>query len=219
MNRISLFLLWLLIAAKCAGASVTLSWQPPTNGAVDVTYIVAANANGVSWSIEGVQGTNYVMTGLAPGVRHMFQVFAVNPLGRSGGSNIASFTPSEIIEVEIPKVLSPTNLVGSGVLIGSGTVWTLGLKWTDPNTNAVSFVVSAKDPDGALLQQVKTSAKNAQIPGLAFGSTNAISVTAVDASGNESAPSETGIAIMDRITPIGLRSVEFNFKLLFPKTQ
>lgn len=201
--------------ARSFAASVTLSWLAPTNG-VDLTYVVAANANGVSWSVEGVTTTNYVMTGLSPGIRHMFQVFAVAPTGRSPGSNIASYTPSEAIEVVIPLVQSPTNLVASGVLIGSGTAWTLGVKWSDANTNAVSYLVNARSPEGTLLQQIKTTARNAQIPGLAFGSTNSISVTAVDSAGNESVPSETGIAVMDRIQQMNLRSAEYKFRILFP---
>lgn len=215
MKRILAICLLIASALRCLGASVTLSWQAPTNG-VDVTYIVAANANGVSWSIEGVKDTNYLMTGLSPGVRHMFQVFAVNPMGRSGGSNIASYTPSESIEVVIPIVQSPTNLVASGVLIGSGTAWTLGLKWSDANTNAVSYLVNARSPEGTLLQQIKTPSRNVQIPGLAYGSTNLVTVVAVDGSGNESASSETAIVVMDRFQVLNLRSADYKFRLLFP---
>jgi hypothetical protein len=209
------YLLFLLLSFRCLGASVTLTWDAPTNGIPD-SYIVAANANGVSWSIEGVTNRTYTMTGLSAGVRHMFQVFAVSPTGRSDGSNIASFTPSDPIVVEIPAMLPPTNLFASGVLFGSGTAWTLGLKWSDQNTNTAGFTVTAKTPEGIVLQVLKTTARNAQIPGLAFGSTNFVSIVAFDALGNESQASVSLIATMERTTDLNLKATTYTATLKAP---
>lgn len=208
-------LILLLLTFQCLGASVKLSWDPPTNG-IPESYIVAANANGVSWSIEGVTNTTYTMTGLSAGVRHMFQVFAVAPTGRSSGSNIAAFTPSEPIEVIIPSLQPPTNVFSSGVLFGSGTAWTLGIKWEDKNTNAVGFIVTASTPEGSILQQLKTTARNAQINGLAFGSTNLVSIVAYDATGNESAPSAPLTANMERTVDMKLKAVTYTTNLQSP---
>lgn len=192
-----------------------LAWDPPTNG-IPESYIVAANANGVSWSIEGVTNTTYTMTGLSAGVRHMFQVFAVAPTGRSSGSNIVSFTPSDPIEVIIPSLQPPTNVAAFGLLFGNGTTFTLATQWEDKNTNAVGFIVTASTPEGAILKQIKTASKNAQINGLAFGSTNLVSIVAYDATGNESAPSSPLIANMERTVDMKLKAVTYTTNLQSP---
>ena len=211
--------LTLLIAiaavARSFAASVTLEWEPPDKG-LPVTYTLLVNSEGTLKQIEGISELRHTVTNLAPGVKHMFQVVAVNQYGPGPASQILTYLASDPIEVEIPNLVAPTNIVTTGFLLGSQTSWTLGLKWTDQNTNTIGFVVRSRRPDGSLMNEVKTLARSVQLGLLPFGSTNTISVATYDALGNESPESEPLSVSMIRSAPFGLRAVKYETVLKLP---
>lgn len=209
------YLLALLATSlSCLGANVTLTWDPPERG-IPNTYTVYALASGQSWTVSGVTNTSVTLSNLVAGVRHSFFVVAVADAGTSPQSNIVSITPSEIIDVDIPAMESPSGLIYSGILLGNDLHWTLGIKWTHANTNAIGYRVLTKASDGSIVYDIKTTAKNAQIPKLPFGSTNTITVSAYDRLGNESQPSDPLTATVS-LTPLGLGAVQYNSVFQLP---
>lgn len=216
MKHILIFLLLAATALRCFAASVKLEWDPPEQG-LPVTYTLLINSEGNLSQIEGITELGLTVTNLAPGVKHMFQVVAVNDYGPGPGSQILSYIASDPIEVDIPVLQAPTNIISTGLLLGSQTSWTLGLKWTDPNTNSViGFIVRSRRPDGSVLGVTKTVARSVQVGQLPFGSTNTISIAAFDALGNESPESEPLSVSMVRSAPLGLRAVKYETVLKLP---
>lgn len=205
---------FILLTLQCIGASVTLTWDAPDRG-VPNTYTVFALAQGQSWTVPGITNTSVTLSNLVAGVRHSFFVIAIADAGTSPQSNIVSITPSEVIDVDIPVMEPPSNLIYSGILLGSDLHWTLGLKWTHANTNAIGYHVVTRTTDGSVIHDIKTTAKNIQIPKLPFGSTNTITVTAYDRLGNETAPSNPLIATVS-MTPLGLGAVQYNSVFQIP---
>ena len=215
MKLFLVILIAIAAVARSFAASVTLEWEPPDQG-LPVTYTLLINSGGTLKAIEGISELKHTVTNLAPGVKHMFQVVAVNEYGPGPGSQILSYVASDPIEVEIPVLKPPTNIISTGILLGSQTSWTLGLKWTDLNTNTIGFVVRSRRPDGSLMNEVKTLARSVQVGLLPFGSTNTISVATYDALGNESPESEPLSVSMVRSVPFGLRAVKYETVLKLP---
>lgn len=209
---LSLTLIWL---CRAAAASVSLAWDPPDQG-LPVTYTLYVNADGKVWQIEGIKDLGVTVTNLTAGVKHMFQIVAVNDFGPGPLSPIISFTPSIPIEVNIPVMKPPTNIVSTGVLFGSSSSWTLGLKWTDQNTNSIGFAVRSRRPDGTLINEIKTVGRSIQIGQLPFASTNVISIAAFDSLGNQSPESEPLSVWMNRAVPSGLRAVKYETVFQLP---
>ena len=210
--QLSLAVIWL---CRAAAASVSLAWDPPDQG-LPVTYTLYVNAEGRVRQIEGIKDLSLAVTNLTAGVKYMFQIVAVNDFGAGPLSSIISFTPSIPIEVDIPVMKPPTNLVSTGVLFGSGSYWTLGLKWTDQNTNSIGFAVRARRPDGTLINEIKTTGRSVQMGQLPFASTNLISIAAFDALGNQSPESEPLSVWMNRVVPSGLRAVKYETVFQLP---
>lgn len=211
-----LFSIFLLLSTglRCFAASVTLEWDAPDQG-LPVTYTLLINSDGTTSQVDGITELRHTVTNLATGL-HMFQIVAVNQYGAGPGSQILTYLASDPIEVEIPNLKAPTNIVTTGFLLGSQTSWTIGLKWTDLNTNTIGFVVRSRRPDGSLMNEVKTLARSVQVGLLPFGSTNTISVATYDALGNESPESEPLSVSMVRSVPFGLRAVKYETVLKLP---
>lgn len=200
---------------RSTAASVTLAWDPPDQG-LPVTYTLYVNAESKVWQIEGIKNLSITVTNLTAGVKHMFQIVAVNDFGPGPLSSIISFTPSIPIEIDIPVMKPPTNIVSTGVLFGSGSAWTLGLKWTDQSTNSIGFAVRSRRPDGTLINEIKTVGRSVQIGQLPFASTNVITIAAFDALGNQSPESEPLSVWMNRAVPSGLRAVKYETVFQLP---
>ena len=210
---LSIFLL-ISTGLRCFAASVTLEWEPPEQG-LPVTYTLLINSDGATNQVDGITELRHTVTNLTPGL-HMFQVVAVNQYGAGPGSQILTYLASDPIEVEVPVLKAPTNIISTGLLLGSQTSWTLGLKWTDQNTNTIGFVVRSRRPDGSLMNELKTVARSVQVGQLPFDSTNTISIASFDALGNESPESEPLSVSMVRSVPFGLRAVKYETVLKLP---
>lgn len=205
----------MLAAFQCAGASVTLAWDPPDNGEV-VTYTIYINSDGELSEVRGITGLEYTATNLVAGSKYMFQIAAENDFGESPRSNVLSMVASDPVEIEIPILKPPTNIVSTGTLFGSSTnSWTLGLKWTDQNTNGIGFVVRSRDSEGVILKELKTAGSSIQLAKIPFHQTNLISIAAYDSLGNESPESEQFLAVVKK-TITGLRSVKYESVFQLP---
>ena len=108
---------------------VTLSWTAPANtyGTVITDYIVERSTGG-SWVTvsDGVSADTFTtVTGLTNGVTYQFRVHAINSIGPSLLSNVASATPNPAPAVPgVPIELAAT--AGNGIVT---------LSWTAPDPN------------------------------------------------------------------------------------
>ncbi len=102
-----------LTAAASGQTEINLSWTAPSNpgGAPVRGYRIEISSDaGESWSdlVQNTEGseTTYMHTGLAPKTTHHYRVSAINPVGASAPSNVASATTG--VEFRAPGV--PTNV-------------------------------------------------------------------------------------------------------------
>ena len=117
-----------LIASPGNGV-VTLSWTAPANtyGTPLTDYIIERNRDGVWTNVnDGVSTDTFTtVTGLSNGVTYQFRVHAINTVGTSLLSNIASATPN-------PAPAAPAVPTGLSATAGNGIVT---LSWTAPDSN------------------------------------------------------------------------------------
>lgn len=119
MKRIIAILL--ALAANASAADVTLEWDPnPEPEVVGYTLRGISATDGASDVRATIfsPGTQYTVTGLAPGATYTFTVTAFSPDAESGPSNEVSYTvPVPIPPPQIALTYDPT---------------TRSLRWTDP---------------------------------------------------------------------------------------
>ncbi len=124
-------------AAASGQTQIDLSWTAPSNtGGVAITgYQIEVSSNaGTSWTdLEantGSTATSYAHTGLAPGTTRHYRVSAINSVGTSPASNVASATTGAAT-----APLAPTGLGAAA----SGQTQ-IDLSWTAPsNTGGVAI--------------------------------------------------------------------------------
>ncbi len=117
------------LIASPGNGQVTLSWTAPANtyGTPLTDYIVERNRDGVWTNVnDGVSTDTFTtVTGLSNGITYQFRVSAVNSIGTSLLSNIASATPN-------PAPAAPAVPTGLSATAGNGIVT---LSWTAPDSN------------------------------------------------------------------------------------
>ena len=117
------------LIAYPGNAQVTLSWTAPANtyGTPLTDYLVERNRDGVWTNVnDGVSTDTFTtVTGLSNGITYQFRVSAVNSIGTSLLSNIASATPN-------PAPAAPAVPTGLSATAGNGIVT---LSWTAPDSN------------------------------------------------------------------------------------
>ena len=117
------------LIATPGNTQITLSWTAPANtyGTVITDYRVERSTGG-SWVTvsDGVSADTFTtVTGLTNGVTYQFRVHAINTVGTSLLSNIASATPN-------PAPAAPAVPTGLSATAGNGIVT---LSWTAPDSN------------------------------------------------------------------------------------
>lgn len=173
---------------SCFSASISVAWD---QSELASGYTVYDSTEGVLAQFQTAE-TNLTIDNVKVGL-HELQVVAFNEFGQS--------EPSQTIVTNIPpQVATPTAVQFSGALLSSTLQWSLTLKWTQPDTNAVSFRVVALSESGSPVQEVVTKLKNVQLSRLVIGATNLITIYAKDAYGNESQPSAPITASVIRST-------------------
>ena len=96
-------------AAASGQTQIDLSWTAPSNtgGAAITGYRIEVSSNaGTSWTdLEantGSAATTYAHSGLAPGTTRHYRVSAINTVGTSPASNVASATTETVTSVDTP---------------------------------------------------------------------------------------------------------------------
>ncbi len=127
------------LAATGSSESVALAWQAPSTGTAPITYSVYRSSTsateGFTLVASKLTSPSYTNTGLANGTTYYFKVTAVNELGESEASNVASAT-SKKLTATLPG--APTKLTASR----SGTA--IALTWAAPASNGGSPISSYK---------------------------------------------------------------------------
>ena len=116
------------LAAVVLGSSIQLTWSAPgSTGGSDITdYIVEYQlTTGGTWSVfaDGTSiNTTALVTGLSNNVSYDFRVRAVNIIGQSIPSNVATATPGEPAQVliqsftglNVPKIYTAVRITNEG---------------------------------------------------------------------------------------------------------
>lgn len=106
-----------LSATAISSSQINLSWSAPGNngGSPIVGYKIERSTNGGAWSTivsnTGSTSTMYTNTGLLPLMTYSYRVSAINGIGTSMPSNVASATTQLIGPVPIPGgLISPISI-------------------------------------------------------------------------------------------------------------
>ncbi|MEZ0070468.1 fibronectin type 3 domain-containing protein [Streptacidiphilus sp. MAP12-20] len=175
-----------LTVSGATNASLNLSWSETSNGDPAASYKVYEGGTVVATSTS----TSATVSGLAAGSTHTYTVTAVDAGGNESAHSVAATGTTT------GGSTGPATPTGLSVSAASST--SLNLSWTETNNSdpAVSYRVF----EGSTLVASPTTT-SATVSGLAAGSTHSYTVTAVDASGVESAQSATASGTTTGGTP------------------
>jgi len=131
-----------LTASADSFSQITLNWNAPTNdgGSAITGYKIARSSDGGStWitivSNTGSTSTAYSNSGLSPNTTYSYRVYAINSVGTSSPSNIASATTNtQLLPPQPPTGLTATAISSSQI----------NLSWTAPNNNGGSSITGYK---------------------------------------------------------------------------
>src|SRR6185437_11627046 len=130
-----------LTASSVSSSQINLSWSAPAdNGGSAITgYKIERSISGGSWSVlvsnTGTAGTTYSNTGLSSSTTYSYRVSAINSVGISSPSNVASATTNtQLLPPEPPTGLTATTVSSSQI----------NLSWTAPSNNGGSAVTGYK---------------------------------------------------------------------------
>ncbi|MDB5238684.1 MAG: fibronectin type protein [Candidatus Parcubacteria bacterium] len=162
------------LGATRGDTQISLSWTAPaSDGGSSVTsYNVYVSGGALATTTSGTTAT---ITGLTNGVSYSYYVTAVNALGESASSSIASATPAAVPSMPLSLVATRGNAQ-------------ISLSWSAPASSGGSAITAYNiyASGGALAST--TSGTSAVISGLTNGTLYSYYVTAVSAAG-ESASS------------------------------
>ena len=209
-----LALLSILFQLKSLCSSVNLEWEKES--ASDY-YTVSISSEGITWYQEGITNTFTTITNLQAGTIHSFRVFGVNQYGKGPDSDTISVVVSDEIQVDIPEINPPTGLSLQSFFVSVGSTWAISVKWNSVS-NAIGYRVSSSPGNESSPVELKTTAKSAQIPKMAYGTTNVIVVTSFDALGNESLPSDPMTVVVDQ-KQLGAGVVQYNSVFQLPSVK
>ena len=208
------------LSGVVSGTSAYLSWSVPLSyGGLTVTgYKVYSSTNGVNWTLIGsTDGAtrSFSATGLTQGVTYSFKVTALNTVGESAASNIATLTykiagtPNPPTSVTASANATAINVVWSGATAGSApitdyvieymtgntTTWTV---YADGVSTATNAVLTGFPVDVPVTLRVK--AVNSYGPSPA-----SVSVTVTPRSAVTAPSSPTGVITAAGDTKIGVK--------------
>ena len=112
------------LTAAGGNGEVVLTWEAPENdGGFAITdYEVRINGRG-SWISTGSIHTTHTVTGLTNGTAYVFEMRAVNRIGRSRASNRAEATPiaPEVFTLDFAHFANGTGITSEMVLVNVAT--------------------------------------------------------------------------------------------------
>src|SRR5690242_547053 len=187
-----------LSATAISSSQVNLSWSAPSdNGGSAITgyMIERSQDNGNTWttiiSNTGSTSTTYSNTGLSPSTTYTYRVSAINSVGTSSPSNVASATTNTQLFPPQP----PTNL--SATAVSSSQI---NLSWNAPSSNGGSVVngykIERSTDSGStwstLISNTGSASTTYSNTGLSPSTTYTYRVSAINSIGTSS-PSNTAI--------------------------
>lgn len=176
--------------------NVTSLTHTVTDTTLDLSYVLPTDADfshldifldGIKYNTTPITATTYSITGLTPSTAYVVNVKSVDTTGNSSNGSTLNFSTTSSIDTVAPSV--PTGVVVTTANAG------LLVNWDDNSENDVSgynvYVDGIKDNSTLI------SSSYYSINALSNDVSYAITVTAVDESGNESAStlSVTGIPL------------------------
>ncbi|WP_197706559.1 fibronectin type III domain-containing protein, partial [Candidatus Nitrosotalea okcheonensis] len=145
-----------LTATTISSSQINLSWTAPSdNGGSAITgyKIERSQDNRTTWSIissnTASTSTTYSDTGLSPSTAYAYRVSAINSVGTSVPSNIASATTQNAA-----TLLSPTGLTASAVSSSQ-----ISLNWNAPSNSGslVTGYMIERSSDGGITWSTKSN--------------------------------------------------------------
>ncbi|SMH71434.1 protein of unknown function [Candidatus Nitrosotalea okcheonensis] len=145
-----------LTASAVSSSQINLSWTAPSNnGSSPLTgyKIERSQDNRTTWSIissnTASTSTTYSDTGLSPSTAYAYRVSAINSVGTSVPSNIASATTQNAA-----TLLSPTGLTASAVSSSQ-----ISLNWNAPSNSGslVTGYMIERSSDGGITWSTKSN--------------------------------------------------------------
>ena len=106
------------LLADATGGAVTLMWEAPEDdgGAVITDYEYRIDQRG-DWISIGSTATTHTIAGLVNGTAYVFQVRAVNRIGRSGPSLPAEATPIAQVVLDLAHFANGAGIISEVVLV------------------------------------------------------------------------------------------------------
>ncbi len=194
------------LEARAAGRDeIDLSWSPPPDdgGSAITGYRIEVSADaGDTWSNLVANSedaaTTYTHGGLAPGTTRHYRVRAINSLGESGPSNVASATTDAISEPGAPLDLVATEDGYHAIVLS----WTPPLE--DGGFPITGYVIEVSADAGVswgqLVAHTSSTATTYRHAGLAAGTTRHYRVSAINDIGTGE-PSNVAAATTDAAIP------------------
>src|SRR5207249_7828442 len=192
-----------LTATAVSSSQINLSWAPPTdNGGSAITgyKIERSTDGGTTWTVlvvnTGSATTMYSDTGLAPTITYAYRVSAINAVGTSAPSNIASAR----------TLVAPSPPIGLTATTASSSQ--IDLSWTAPADNggsAITGYMIERSANGGstwttMVSNSGSTATTYSDTGLAAGTTYTYRVSAINSIGT-SPPSNTASATTLAVAP------------------
>lgn len=168
-----------LVASDVTKTSAQLSWNTSTDNTAVAGYNIYINGNKIASSVT----TKYSLSGLKPGVTYNVYVTAIDAASNESrpSNTIEVVTKIDSNDAEAPT--SPENLKSSVLQPTS-----VNISWDEARDN-VGVVGYNIYVNGNRISSTTTNSK--QLNGLRESTTYNVYVTAIDAAGNESKPSNT----------------------------
>jgi predicted thioesterase len=174
---------------------VTVSWGTAVAGATNYTVQYSTNG-GTTWTNVGTgaagvrmaaltgASTSAAVTGLAGNTSYVFHVLATNAVGSSAYSATSA---AQLTAPVVPTRPTAANGTAGGAITG-------GLSWTAPAGGATSYIVSWTGPAAGSTTVTAPAVTTGQLT-FATAGTYAMTVTAVNATGNSPATAAVNVTV------------------------
>ena len=105
------------LAAEAIDEAVTLTWEPPEADGGSAITDYQYGINGKGWTSIGSTETTHTVTGLVNDTAYVFQVRAVNRVGRSPASEPAEATPRAAVALDFAHFANGAGITSEIVLV------------------------------------------------------------------------------------------------------
>ena len=107
------------LMAEATDGAVTLTWAAPEDDGGSAVTDYQYGINGRGWTSIGTTGTTHTVSGLVNGTVYVFEVRAVNRIGRSRASLPAKATPRAAVALDFAHFANGTGITSEMVLVNA----------------------------------------------------------------------------------------------------